>query len=85
MRIEPTGTLSLGIDIDPVRGVADSDRLGEDLTSLLKILGDTARDLVIGVLILVDNSKKPPTPNSSLSTSPSTISTKTILPFPSCS
>lgn len=54
LRIDPNGTVALGIDIEPERGVADSGRFADDLTTLLEVLGETALDLGIGVLILVD-------------------------------
>ena len=54
LRIEPSGALALGVDVDPLAGIADSGRFGDDLSSLFEILGETARDLGIGVLILID-------------------------------
>jgi len=44
----------LGIDVAAVRGVADSGRFADDLAALFEVLGETARDLGVGVLILVD-------------------------------
>ncbi|MBA3372945.1 MAG: AAA family ATPase [Actinomycetota bacterium] len=52
--VDPTGAVALGIDVDPVRGVADSGRFADDLAALFEVLGETARDLRIGVLILID-------------------------------
>lgn len=52
--VDPSGTLGLGIDVDAIRGVADSGRFADDLSDLFEVLGETARDLRIGVLILVD-------------------------------
>lgn len=49
-----TGTLSLGADVDAVRGVADSGRFADDLAALFEVLGEASRDLGIGTLILVD-------------------------------
>jgi hypothetical protein len=49
-----TGTLSLGADIDAVRGVADSGRFADDLAALFEVLGETSAELGIGTLILVD-------------------------------
>lgn len=54
LRIEPSGAPALGVDVDPLAGIADSGRFGDDLSSLFEILGETARDLGIGVLILID-------------------------------
>lgn len=54
LRIDPSGAVSLGVDVDPMQGVADSGDLSADLAALFEVLGQTARDLGIGVLILVD-------------------------------
>jgi len=54
IKVDPSGTIGLGIDVDPIRGIADSGRFAEDLSALFEVLGETARDLEIGVLILVD-------------------------------
>jgi len=54
LKVDPTGSLSLGVDIQPIAGIADSGRLAEDLAALFGVLGETARDLGIGVLVLVD-------------------------------
>jgi hypothetical protein len=52
--IDPSGALGFGIDVEPVRGIADSGRFAEDLAGLFQTLGETARDLGTGVLILID-------------------------------
>lgn len=54
LRVDPSGAPALGLHIDPVRGVADSGRFADDLAALFEVMGVTARDLGIGVLILVD-------------------------------
>jgi hypothetical protein len=54
LKIDPTGSVSLGVDVLPIPGVADSGRLTEDLAALFEALGETARDLGIGVLVLID-------------------------------
>jgi hypothetical protein len=54
LKVDPSGTVSLGVDVDPLHGVADSGNLSADLAGLFEVLGQTARDLGIGVLILVD-------------------------------
>ncbi len=54
LKIDPSGAVSLGVDVDPLHGVADSGNLSADLAELFEVLGQTARDLAIGVLILVD-------------------------------
>jgi hypothetical protein len=52
--VDPSGAVGFGIDVDPVRGIADSGRFAEDLAGLFRTLGETARDLGVGVLILID-------------------------------
>ena len=55
LQVDPAlGLVSLGADVDLVRGVADSGRLGDDLTALLQVLGETSADLGIGTLLLID-------------------------------
>lgn len=54
LKIDPSGTIALGVDVDASRGVADSGRFVDDLAALFEELGLTARELGVGVLILVD-------------------------------
>lgn len=54
LRVDPAGNVSLGIDVEPVHGVADTGRFADDLAALFETLGETARDLQIGALVLVD-------------------------------
>lgn len=54
VKADATGVVSLGVEVDPIRGVADSGRFADDLAALFEVMGETARDLGIGVLILVD-------------------------------
>lgn len=54
LNVEPGGAVGLGMNVDPVHGVADSGRFADDLTALFEVLGETARNLGVGVLILVD-------------------------------
>lgn len=55
MRLDPsTGMMSLGVDVEPVTGVADSGRFADDLMALLAVMGETSRELGIGTLVLVD-------------------------------
>src|SRR5215203_3927417 len=54
IKVDPTGTFSLGVDIAEERGTADSGRFADDLASLFEVLGETSRDLGIGTLILID-------------------------------
>lgn len=49
-----TTQISLGTEVDLIKGVADSGRFADDLTALLELMGETSRDLGIGTLILVD-------------------------------
>lgn len=60
LRVDPTGAFSVGVDVDAVRGVADTGRLGDDLSGLLEVMSETARDLGIGVLILIDELQEAP-------------------------
>lgn len=54
LKVDPTGSVFLGAEINPERGVADSGRFSDDLAMLLEVLGETCRDLGIGTLLLVD-------------------------------
>ncbi len=54
IKADAAGSVSLGVEVDPIRGVADSGRFAEDFAALLEVMGETARDLGIGVLILID-------------------------------
>jgi hypothetical protein len=49
-----TTSVSIGAEVDLVKGVADSGRFADDLAALFEILGETSADLEIGTLILVD-------------------------------
>lgn len=54
IKADDSGMISLGVEVDPVRGVADSGRFADDLAALFEVMGETARDLSVGVLILID-------------------------------
>jgi hypothetical protein len=54
VKVNPAGVVALGVDVDLVGGVADSGAFADDLAALFEVLGETARELGIGVLILVD-------------------------------
>jgi hypothetical protein len=54
LKVDPSGSVSLGVDVDAMNGVADSGRFADDLAALFEVMGETARELEIGVLILVD-------------------------------
>lgn len=45
---------SFGVDVEPLNGVADSGRWGDDLAALFGVLGEASRDYGIGTLVLVD-------------------------------
>jgi hypothetical protein len=52
--VSSDGSVSAGIDIDPVEGQADSGNLSDDLTDLLVALGEAARERETGVAFLID-------------------------------
>jgi hypothetical protein len=54
VKVDPSGSVSLGVDVQPIPGVADSGRPSEDLSALFEALGETARDLGTGVIVLID-------------------------------
>lgn len=54
VKVDPSGNFSLGVDVQPVSGVADSGRLSDDLAAMFDALGETARDLGTGVIVLID-------------------------------
>jgi len=54
LSVDPAGSVSLGIDVGPVQGVADTGRFADDLAALFETLGETARELGIGALVLID-------------------------------
>lgn len=54
LTVDPAGAVAVGVDVEPLRGFADSGRFADDLTGLFEVLGETARDLGVGVLVLVD-------------------------------
>jgi AAA ATPase domain len=54
VKADATGAVSLGVEVEPIRGVADSGRFAEDLSALFEVMGEAARELGIGALILVD-------------------------------
>lgn len=52
--VSSDGSVSAGIDIDPVEGQADSGNLSDDLTDLLVALGEAAQERETGVAFLID-------------------------------
>ena len=54
LKIEPSGSYSFGIDIDPAKGFADSGDLALDLGDLFQALGEASRDAGSALLICID-------------------------------
>jgi hypothetical protein len=54
LRVDPSGAVAFGLEGEAARGVADSGRFADDLAALFEVMGETARDVGTGVLILVD-------------------------------
>jgi hypothetical protein len=54
LTVSSDGSVSAGIDVDAVEGLADTGNLSDDLTDLLVALGEAARERETGVAFLVD-------------------------------
>ena len=54
VKVDPAGAYTFGVEIEPIRGVADSGNLATDLSELFVELGTTAADLGVGAALLVD-------------------------------
>lgn len=54
LTVDPSGAIGVGLDVEPIAGIADSGRLGDDLAALFVVLGETAREVGTGVLVLID-------------------------------
>lgn len=54
LRTDPSGAVTVGIDIEPSRGRADTGALDVDLSELARDLAASAADLGTGVVVLVD-------------------------------
>ncbi|MHB1974306.1 MAG: ATP-binding protein [Acidimicrobiales bacterium] len=52
--VDPTGTLTGGIDVDAAQGFADQQELQADLTDLLVAVGEAAKDAGTGLVLLFD-------------------------------
>ncbi|MDQ3095473.1 MAG: ATP-binding protein [Actinomycetota bacterium] len=52
--VDPTGTLTGGIDVDAAQGFADQQELQADLTDLLVAVGEAAKDANKGLVLLFD-------------------------------
>lgn len=54
MTVSPDGSVTAGLDVEALEGMADTGNLGEDLTDLLVALGEAAQDHDTGVVFLMD-------------------------------
>lgn len=54
LAVDPEGRLSVGVDISPSVGVADSGALDADLSDLLISVGEAAQEQQTGVVLLLD-------------------------------
>jgi hypothetical protein len=54
LTVSSDGSMTAGIDVDAVEGLADTGNLGDDLTDLLVALGEAAQERETGVAFLVD-------------------------------
>ena len=54
LTVSSDGSVTAGIDADPVEGLADTGDLSEDLTDLLVALGEAAQERETGVAFLID-------------------------------
>lgn len=60
LKIDPMGSYSIGIDIDPAKGFADSGDLSLDIGDLLQAIGEAARDAGTAVFLGVDELQEAP-------------------------
>lgn len=54
LKVNPSGAVEFGLDIDPEKGTADSGDLETDLSQLFIALGEAARDRSTAIAIIVD-------------------------------
>jgi hypothetical protein len=54
LSVDPTGTITAGIDVDAAAGFADRQDLQADLTDLFVTLGEAAEDVGRGLVLLFD-------------------------------
>lgn len=52
--VAPDGSVTAGIDLEPLEGSADSGNLSDDLTDLLVALGEAAQEQETGIAFLLD-------------------------------
>lgn len=60
LKVDPSGTYSFGFDIDAMPGRADTGDFERDILDLFEELGETARELDLGVLVAVDELQDAP-------------------------
>lgn len=60
LKIDPDGAYSVGLDVDPARGFADSGDLSLDLSDLLQAMGEAAREAGTAVFIAIDEYQEAP-------------------------
>lgn len=60
LRASPDGSLTLGIDVDPHYGRADTGNMELDLTDLLTSIGEAASGIKKGVIVLIDEVQELP-------------------------
>ena len=63
LKIEPSGSCSFGVDIEPAKGYADSGDLSLDLTDLLQAMGEAAREAGSAILVCIDELQEAPEPD----------------------
>ena len=54
LTIDPAGAIGIGADVEPLKGQADTGLFADDLAGLCEVLGETAQELGVGALILID-------------------------------
>lgn len=60
LKVDPTGTYSIGFNVEPLAGVADSGQLEVDLRELLEELALAVRDLDMALLLAIDELQEAP-------------------------
>lgn len=54
MAVQPDGSLTAGLDVEPASGQADSGNLNDDLADVFQAVGEAAEDRATGVIFLLD-------------------------------
>lgn len=60
LKIDPSGSYIIGVDIEPAKGYADSGDLSLDLGDLLQAIGDAAREAGTAALVCIDELQEAP-------------------------